>query len=176
MSHPDYVSPLRGHVIWLAINRGELTLGQARTQYVQREGFSAEEIDRLYEALFASFPLKRDTYALMEELETQDYRLFAITDNVNEIVAFLKEEYDFWDKFDVAAVSAEIGVLKPDPRIYQWLIDEADIAPQECVFLDDVEHNVAGAKAVGMDALLFTDADKARADLRALGLNLRAGA
>ena len=63
-------------------------------------------------------------------------------------------------------------MLKPDPRIYHWLLDHAEITAEECVFLDDVQRNVDGAKAVGMEAFVFTDAAKAREDLYSLGLEI----
>ena len=165
-----FVPPLRGHPIWLAVNRGELSLEEAKRRYVADHGFAPEDIDALWEALYASFPLIEDTRVMMGELKSAGYRLFAITDNVHEIVAQLKRDYDFFDLFEVAAVSAELGYLKPDPRIYQWLLGTAGIDAGESVFLDDVQRNVDGAKAVGMEALVFTTAAKAREDLRALGL------
>lgn len=167
-----FMPPLRGNPVWLAVNRGELSLEQAKAVYVREQGFSPEDIDALWEALFASFPLITDTRALMDELKFAGYRLFAITDNVHEIVAQLKRDHDFFDLFEAAAVSAELGFLKPDPRIYRWLLETGGIAAGESVFLDDVQRNVDGAKAVGMEARLFTDAATARADLRSLGVRL----
>ena len=168
----SFVPPLRGNPIWLAVNRGELSLEEAKLRYVADDGFAPEEIDALWEALYASFPLISDTRAMMDELKSSGYRLFAITDNVHEIVAQLKRDYDFWDLFEVAAVSAEIGTLKPDPRIYHWLLNEAGIEAGESVFLDDVQRNVDGAKAVGMDAFVFTDALQARTDLQSIGVKV----
>jgi len=165
-----FTPPLRGNPIWLAVNRGEMSLEEAKACYVAEHGFAPGDIDALWAALFASFPLITDTRVMMDELKAAGYRLFAITDNVHEIVAQLKRDYDFFDLFEAAAVSAELGFLKPDPRIYNWLLDTAGIAAGESVFLDDVQRNVDGAKAVGMEACLFTTAAKAREDLRALGV------
>lgn len=167
-----FVPPLRGNPVWLAVNKGELSLEDAKAVYVDEQGFEAAEIDALWAAMFASFTLMRDTRLLMDQLKVAGYRLFAITDNVQEVVAHLKITHDFWPLFEVAAVSADLGFLKPDPRIYQWLLDTAQIPAHECVFLDDVQHNVDGAKAVGMSALVFTDAGQARRDLHALGIDI----
>lgn len=172
LTEESYVAPLRGNPIWLAVNRGELSLVEAKQQYVADNGFAPAEIDRLYEALYTAFPLLSDTRVLMDELKEAGYRLFAITDNVHEIVALLKEAHDFWPLFEVAAVSAELGFLKPDPRIYQWLLDTGGIEASQSVFLDDVQRNVDGAKAAGMESVVFTTAAKAREDLRSLGVSL----
>jgi len=170
IAEPDYVSPFRGNPVWLAVNRGELSLEQAKDAYEADYGFDRSDIDRLYVSLRASFPLISDTVAMMQELRSAGYRLFAITDNVHEIVAQLKRDYSFWELFDHAAVSAELGVLKPDPKIYQWLLEAAGIDPTESVFMDDVQRNVDGAIAQGMRAFVFTDASAARSNLQALGV------
>jgi HAD superfamily hydrolase (TIGR01509 family) len=67
-------------------------------------------------------------------------------------------------------VSAELGVLKPDKRMFLHVIEAGSLQPQECVFFDDVAANVAGAEAVGMHGRLFTDALRARTDLLELGV------
>ncbi len=167
-----YVAPFRDNEIWLSVNRGELTLAEAKQHYIALCGLTADDVDCLYEELFASFPLMHETRALMDELQATGYRLFAITDNVHEIVAHLKAIHDFWPMFEVAAVSAEIGVLKPDPRIFRWLLDTAGLTARECLFFDDVARNVDGAAAVGMAGRVFTDAATARRDLGALGVNV----
>lgn len=167
---PGYVSPLRQNDLWIAINRGEYSLEEARPLFIERYGFCAKDVDRLYEALFESFPLIAESEALLRELSASGYGIYAITDNVHEIVAMLKERHDFWPLFRKVAVSAELGVMKPDPTIYRWLLEKADIVPEESVFLDDVERNVEGARALGMKALVFTDAAQARRDLGELGV------
>ncbi|WP_141012549.1 HAD family hydrolase [Nocardioides sambongensis] len=67
-------------------------------------------------------------------------------------------------------VSGEEGITKPDPRIYRLAAQRAGLTPDSLVFLDDVEHNVEGARAVGMAGVRFTDAGSARRALRDLGL------
>ncbi|MEO1649341.1 MAG: HAD family phosphatase, partial [Pseudomonadota bacterium] len=64
-----FVPPLRGNPIWLAVNRGEHSLEEAKQRYVAEQGFAPSEIDALWEALYASFPLMVETRALMDELK-----------------------------------------------------------------------------------------------------------
>jgi putative hydrolase of the HAD superfamily len=169
LAQESYVSPIRGNPIWLALNRGELTFVEARGRYL-KQGFEAAAIDRFFDHVLGTQDLKHDTVAMMRDLADAGYRLFAITDNVREIVEHLKKTYDFWRHFECAAVSAEIGVLKPDPAIYRWLLEEAALEPDECVFMDDVPSNAEGAQAVGIEAFVFTTAREARGRLRAVGV------
>ena len=56
-----------------------------------------------------------------------------------------------WDEmFDTIVISGEVNLRKPDPEIFQLTADRLGLAPPECVFVDDLPVNVAGAEAVGM--------------------------
>ena len=72
----------------------------------------------------------------------------------------------FEDVFDAMTISAEVGVVKPDARIYRKALETLDVAPAESVFLDDFPENVAGAHAVGMHAIHFKQVDQALAELK----------
>lgn len=174
VEQPDFMHPFAGSAIWLAVNRGEHSLEEAKHLYIAEHDFSGEDVDALYQELLDSMVMLDGTEPLMRELVAADYRLFAITDNVHEIVAHLKERHDFWPMFEHAAVSAELGVLKPDPRMYRHVIEAGALEPGECLFFDDVPRNVAGAEAVGMCARVFTNARQARTDLRDLGIMVAA--
>lgn len=69
--------------------------------------------------------------------------------------------YDYFPKFapldffDGIVVSADIHIIKPDIRIYQHLLEIYHLVPKECLFIDDREDNVEGAKQVGMSGEVF---------------------
>jgi len=84
-----------------------------------------------------------------------------------DLRAVLVSEWQIADVFDELIISAEVGLLKPAPRIYQLALERLGVAPQEAVFVDDFTENVAGARAVGMHAIHFRDPGQARADLEA---------
>ncbi len=72
--------------------------------------------------------------------------------------------------FGTLVVSGREKISKPDPRIFELLCTRAGVAPEDCVFIDDGPHNIAGAEAVGMDTILFTDAEALESELEARGL------
>ncbi|MEW2357822.1 HAD family phosphatase [Spirillospora sp. NPDC029432] len=78
---------------------------------------------------------------------------------------------DLWnDLFDAVVISCEVGMRKPDERIFRHAVELVGLPPEECVFIDDIEHNCAAAEAVGMKAVHHTSVDTTLAELRALGL------
>lgn len=158
--------------IWRALNRGEHTEAGAKRAFVEAGHLSHDEAERLFAALYESLHLLEDTPPLMERLAAAGYRLFALTDNVREIVAHLSDKHEWWAMFEGVTNSAELGCLKPDPRMYRHVLETNGLAAEETVFLDDMPGNVAGARAAGMHAFVFTDAAQAERDLRSLGVAL----
>ena len=67
--------------------------------------------------------------------------------------------------FDSVVISGEVGMRKPEERIYLHTCEQLGLAPEECVFIDDLEHNVTTAESLGMTGILHTDVDSTRAEL-----------
>ncbi len=75
------------------------------------------------------------------------------------------------DAFDEIVISAEIGLVKPDSRIYEHILERMNIQPEEAIFVDDFQENVAGAHAVGMQTIHFQNPTQTMQELRTI-LNL----
>ena len=77
--------------------------------------------------------------------------------------------------FDATVISGEVGLHKPEPEIYRLGAERIGVLPEDCVFVDDLRENVAGAEAVGMTAVLHRGAGTTIPELeRLLGLELSA--
>ena len=74
----------------------------------------------------------------------------------------------FEDVFDDMIISAEVGVVKPDPRIYQLALERLGAKPEEAVFLDDFRRNVEAARSIGMAAIHFTQPEQSLDELKEL--------
>ena len=72
----------------------------------------------------------------------------------------------FGDMYHAVVISAEVGMRKPEERIFRHAMDLIGLEPGECVFIDDIEANVRAAEAMGICGVLHTDPD---ATVRRLG-------
>jgi len=70
--------------------------------------------------------------------------------------------------FDVVLTSGAAGVAKPHPSIYEQVCHKLGVAPNEAIMIDDSEDNCAGARAVGMQAVLYQSAAQLKRDLELL--------
>ena len=74
--------------------------------------------------------------------------------------------FDFLNEARGVTVSAEIGLLKPDAEIYHTHVEQFSLQPAATLFIDDSPANVEGARAAGWNAVLFTDPETLRQDLK----------
>ncbi|MEZ9232293.1 HAD family hydrolase [Vibrio amylolyticus] len=156
---------------WLNLNKGLMSEEEASSIYQHDLGFSELECHRLFYYIKQTQILIYGTVELMQRLKQAGYKIYALTDNVHEIVAYLKSTYTFWPIFDGGIVSADVGLLKPQAEIYQSLLDQNRIEASESVFIDDMLHNVEGAISVGLAAIQFKNSAQCENDLKALGLS-----
>lgn len=156
--------------IWLDLNKGLITEIQAKQRYQLEKQLSESEAERFFYYVKHTQLLIYGSVDLLKRIKSAGYRVFALTDNVVEIVEYLKATYDFWPLFEGATVSAELGLLKPQPEIYQSLLETHQLLAQETVFLDDMPYNVEGARAVGLAAIQFKHAEQCEHELKAMGL------
>jgi HAD superfamily hydrolase (TIGR01509 family) len=109
----------------------------------------------------------------IHELKSQA-RVVVGTNTIESHYLVHKENGDY-DIFDEVYASQRIGLVKPDPAFYSYILDSEDCLPDQAAFVDDVEVNVAAARKLGIHGLLFTGADKLRRDLAALKQRMKHG-
>jgi 2-haloacid dehalogenase len=107
--------------------------------------------------------------AILEQLHAAQVPLYAITNWNQDKFRQTRGSYGFLERFVGIVVSGEERLLKPDPAIYHTLCSRYQLRAEHCVFIDDSAKNVAGARAVGMQALRFETPEQLAVDLRALG-------
>ncbi|UYY57652.1 HAD-IA family hydrolase [Sphingomonas sp. S2-65] len=108
---------------------------------------------------------------LVEELDAAGVPLFAITNFSGEFWReWVPNHRELFDRFRDIVVSGDEKLVKPDPAIYRLALDRFGLAAGEAVFVDDNAANIDAAAAMGIHAVLFTDAPAFRAELVRLGL------
>lgn len=158
-----------GHPLWSSLNLGEVTEAEAKKAYKALLSLSDPTVDTLFHQIKETQVLVDGNVNLIERLKSADYAIYALTDNVHETVAHLRERYDFWQHFIAVVVSAEVNLMKPGAEIFKHLLEDHRLDPLDTVFIDDHVPNVAGAQALGISGIQFSDAKQCEGDLRALG-------
>ncbi|MGH2725921.1 MAG: HAD family hydrolase [Actinomycetota bacterium] len=107
-----------------------------------------------------------DMIETIAELHERGITLGILTNNVQDVA---------WrdmvpaQLLDVVVDSSEVGLVKPDPAIYELLLEKLGRPAPEVAYFDDLEENIPPARALGINAFVFTDAAQCRKELEALG-------
>lgn len=131
--------------IWKDLNKGTISEREAKQRYQREHQVTTEEMDRFFYYVKHTQILLYGSIELLKRVKRAGYGVYALTDNINEIVEHLRTTYEFWPLFDGAIISSEVQLLKPQAEIYQTLLSKYQLNPEETVFLDDMPYNVEGA-------------------------------
>ena len=107
---------------------------------------------------------------VLKELHERRFPLFALTNWSAETFPLVRPRYSFFDWFRGIVVSGEEKIKKPDPLIYEVLIERYTIDAERALFIDDKLENVAAAAQIGMQGIQYTSASALRAKLSELGM------
>ncbi|MGH6912318.1 MAG: HAD family hydrolase, partial [Geminicoccales bacterium] len=107
---------------------------------------------------------------ILAELREAGYELHALTNWSAETFALTRPRFDFLTWFESILVSADVRLIKPDPRIFRLLLERIGREARACIYIDDSRRNVDAAAALGFDAIHFQGAGPLRADLLRRGL------
>jgi 2-haloacid dehalogenase len=110
------------------------------------------------------------TVDVLAELRAAGVRLIALSNWSAEMFPIARARFDFLAWFEGIVISGEVGVNKPDRRIFEHLAAQFEIEPETALFIDDSPANVDAASALGFRVIQFTDATALRLQLVSIGL------
>ncbi|WP_338890923.1 HAD family phosphatase [Aeromonas rivipollensis] len=155
---------LFNHPDWLEVDRGTLSLHAMARQAEERTGLPMAQNLAILQAVPASLLPDPAMVALIEALYSAGHRLYALSNMGHASIDWL-EQQEFWRFFSGKVVSARVRMLKPEHDIYRYLLVSFDLKAGECLFIDDSPANVAAARALGLQGMVFTDAPGCRRQL-----------
>ena len=126
---------------------------------------SSEKLSQIW---YSSYQPNEGVVRLVTRLKNAGYELLYLSNNTRERVAYLDEKYSFLRKFDDGIFSHVAKCKKPDPIIYQLLLDRASHPASECVYIDDKPEYLGPAKNLGMQVIAFKSASQLESRLKEL--------
>jgi epoxide hydrolase-like predicted phosphatase len=117
---------------------------------------------------FKSTPRNTEMFSLARKLKSR-YAVGIITDNKKDRMDCLKVVHNLADIFDPIIVSAEQGVSKQDPEIFECALQRLRLRPEETVFVDNTQSNLIAPRTIGIHAIFHDDV---RNDVQGLSVKL----
>jgi len=147
---------------------GAVTVDQHWDAVMKKLNRPASEARIIRDEFFGGDVLDRTLINLIRSLRTSGkYKTGLISNAWNDLRGYIEKE-KFDDVFDTMIISAEVGVMKPEAKIFKLALDQLKVPAKDAMFVDDFIENIEGCEKVGMKGLLFLDAETDIEKLKAL--------
>jgi len=134
---------------------GEVSEEAHWMEVLKRFKLPASEMQAFTDAFFGGDVIDRNLVETIRSLRNK-FHLGLISNAWSGLRAFLTTE-KIIDVFDTVIISAEVGVVKPEAKIFNIALEQAKVRASEAVFVDDAVANIEGCEKVGMQGVLFKD-------------------
>ena len=111
-----------------------------------------------------------ETVDLIHKLKEKGYPIYGLSNWSAETFPYAREKYNFFELFDDMVISGAVGFVKPEPEIFQILLDKIGRPAEECLFIDDALPNIEQANTMGFKTIHFVSASHLKDALIELGL------
>ena len=111
-----------------------------------------------------------ETVEVLKKLKVAGYRLYGLTNWSAEKFSIVRHKYEVFDLFEDIVVSGEVKLIKPDPAIFNLLLEKIRLHPEECLVVDDTENNLATARKMGFETILFSSPARLESELQQINL------
>jgi 2-haloacid dehalogenase len=107
---------------------------------------------------------------ILRRLQENGHKLYGLTNSSCEKFSILRRKFAFLQMFSTILLSGEVGVNKPDPRIFRMFLERTGLRREEIVFVDDSKANVEAARRMGWDAVQFISVRRLEGSFSTRGL------
>jgi epoxide hydrolase-like predicted phosphatase len=143
---------------------GRATPEQIWGDLARRFDLTAEERKELERDFWGGDAVDRELLAYIRRLRPRR-KTGLLSNGWSDVREHIEGAWDFADAFDQIVISAEVGLVKPDPRVYELALKRLGTQPARAVFVDDFPQNVQGAQEVGMRAIQFLSPQQVQREL-----------
>lgn len=126
------------------------------------------EVDFLWDHITVVTGVYDYSHQWILDLKRRGYQVFILSNYGQQAFEANAKVYPFLKDVDGMVISYQVEMVKPNPKIYQYLAEKYRIKPEEAVFLDDRKENVDGAAACGFSGIVFENYKQAREELERL--------
>jgi len=129
---------------------------------------SGEPVEQVELEMESGNELNQELVTYVETVLVGKYKIALLSNSSsdylrNELAVHSLEKY-----FDEIAISSEIGLIKPEPAVFEHITQKLGVKPDECVFIDDNPKNVTAANQLGIHGIIYTNIASLKRDLATL--------
>jgi len=146
------------------VDLGEITMDQFYEYVLDTLQISRDKKHLLEEVFYERAYIDEDLIKQIVEM-SREYKIGLLSNYSNDLRPRIEKEWAIGSVFDEIIISCEVGMIKPDPAIFNLMLDRLDVKADESVFIDDRIKNIDGAKKIGLHTIFFTSREQALEEL-----------
>ena len=154
---------------WEDMDAGKKDVDEACDFFCKKYPDLKNEIESFWEHIediVAEFDFAKPLIMSMKE---KGYKVFLLSNYPAQLAELHWPKLSFLPEMDGYIISAKVGIIKPDEKIYRMLMDRYRLHAEECVFIDDNPNNIEAANKLGITGILFTGYEDLKKELDKLG-------
>lgn len=150
-----------------SLDRGEISPEEFHKKIGQEVKIDFEEFKAIWNEIF--FPPEEEMVTLLGNLKGR-YRLYLLSNTNLLHFEYVRDKYEILGIFEEYILSYQLGVRKPDEKIFLEALRRSGSPPQRCIYIDDIKEFVQAATKIGMKGIHFEDVKKLRRKLQEYGM------
>lgn len=156
---------------WVQMDLNNIPVEEILERFIRNDPEMEAEIRHMFADLNGIVERRESSLPWLRRVKESGRKILYLSNYSHKIMRECADALYFLPEMEGGLFSCDVHMVKPDPAFYQMLIDKYQLDPARCVFIDDLETNLEGARAVGMHTILFENPEQAEAELdRVLGI------
>lgn len=167
MAQGTLTTTVHDEELWVEAQKGSIRSDTHWQAVGEALALSDGQLQQLRKSFYGGDVPDQRVLAAIDSLRRQGLKVGLLSNFSSDLRGML-EAQNLLGRFDHIAISAEIGVMKPDAAAYEAVLEMMGLPAPACVFIDDLPGNVAGAQALGMHGIVFEDTASCLEELHGL--------
>jgi putative hydrolase of the HAD superfamily len=143
---------------------GKISLDQHWENVRLYYNLPSEEIQCFIKSFWEGDQIDYELVDIVRRLRSR-YRTALLSNAWDNLRSLMANDWHISDAFDTIVISAEVGLMKPDPQIFRLVLEKVDVAPQKAVLIDDFKENIEAARCQGLNVIHFKSRTQALSEL-----------
>ena len=150
---------------WVQMDLNNIPVEEILERFIRNDPGMEAEIRYMFEDLNGIVERRESSLPWLRRIKESGRRILYLSNYSHKIMRECADALYFLPEMDGGLFSCDFHMVKPDPDFFRLLIEKYQLDPSRCVFIDDIETNLEGARAVGMHTILFENPAQAEAEL-----------
>ncbi len=168
----SFISKVIRDKVWFKLDRGTISLENAKKKFMEKYPEDTNFLKTFFTEWMEMLTPIEENVEILYELKSNHYKIYILSNFILEAYEYIKPKYEFISIFDGKIISGKEKLIKPEPEIYQKLIEKYELVPEDCVFIDDIRTFLLYPRRIKMKTILYLPNVNLRSELRKLDVKI----